>query len=153
MSGVEVAGVILGAIPLVIEAFDHCGRAYDAFATYKEYPREIMKIDSKLGAQRTVFRNSCINLLASLTDDRQRVLDMVTQPSHEMWKDQRRLNEMFSLQTGSLDQTFHSCNRTMEQIHVALQAINRETEGIRSLLRETPTVRMAENPLNSQVIC
>lgn len=65
ISGVEVAGLLLDAISLIIEAFYHWGRAYDAFATHQKYPRETMKTDSKLGAQKRIFRNSCINLLAS----------------------------------------------------------------------------------------
>ena len=142
MSGAEAAGLLLGIIPLIIEAFDHCERTYDAFATYQKYPREIMKIDTKLGAQRTVFRNNCINLLTKLTGDRKRIQDMISRPSHEMWRD-RRLNQMLLTHLETLNQTFHSCQRTMEHIYEALQAISQETEGFRKLLKETKTVSMS----------
>ena len=150
MSGLEAVGLFLGIIPLIIEAFDHCGRTYDAFATYQKYPKEIMKIDSKLGAQRTVFRNNCNNLLTKMTGDRQRAHDMLSKPSHEMWRDEN-LQESFLRQIDSLDQTLYSCRRTMEQIHDALKAISRETDGFRVLLngeQKVCTMKMQVHPRN-----
>ena len=150
MSGLEAVGLLLGIIPLMIEAFDHCGRIHDAFATYQKYPREIMKIDSKLGAQRTVFRNNCNNLLAKMTGDYQRAHDLLSNPYHEMWKNEN-LQESFLRQIDSLDQTLYSCRRTMEQIHDSLKAISRETDGFRILLngeRKVCTMKMQVQPRN-----
>ena len=133
MSGLEAVGLLLGIIPLIIEAFDHCERTYDAFSTYQKYPKEIMKMNSKLGAQRTVFRNNCNNLLTKMIGDRSRVYEMLSNPSHEMWGD-RTLNATFLRYFESLDQTFYSCQRTMEQILEALKVIGRETDGFKVLL-------------------
>jgi hypothetical protein len=63
MIGFEIVGVILGVIPLIIEGIDRSQTAFAVFAVYHHYAKELSKLDSKLGVQRTVFRNNCINLL------------------------------------------------------------------------------------------
>jgi DNA repair ATPase RecN len=139
MSGFEIVGVILGVIPLIIEAFDRSEQAFAAFAAYRRYPKELAKLDSKLGAQKTVFRNNCNNLLSTITNDRQKVHDMLSQPSHEAWQD-KILQQNFKNNVGALDQSFESCQQTMEQIYEALQSISQETEDFKAALAVDPMV-------------
>ncbi len=139
MSGFEITGVILGVIPLIIEAFNRSEQAFAAFATYRRYPKELAKLDSKLGAQKTVFRNNCINLLSTITSDRQKVHDMLSQPSHEAWHD-NMLHQTFKVRIEALDQSLESCQRTMEQIYEALQSISLETEDFKAALVVDPEV-------------
>ncbi|RDW57644.1 hypothetical protein BP6252_13726 [Coleophoma cylindrospora] len=133
MSGVEVAGLLLGAIPIALEAYDRSERAFSAFDVYRHYPKELKKLEAKLGAQKTVFRNNCINLLSTISDDRSRVYAMLSEPSHSGWQDQD-IHHALASRSNALDESFTSCQRTMEQIHEALQSIGKEAEEFQHVL-------------------
>jgi hypothetical protein len=141
MSGVEAVSLALAAIPLIIDAFDHSKKTIQAFSTYRGYPKEVKKLESKLGAQKTVFRNNCINLFSTLTDDPQIVQDMFSaRPLHGLWS-KGHLTQILTYHLDSLDQTFDSCQQTMEQISQALQAISNDTERFNAVLDRNLEVR------------
>ena len=135
MIGIDVAGLLLGAIPVIIEGYGSLEKTFAFFETLRSFPREIKKLDAKLGTQKTVFRNNCINLLSALSDDRHAVYAMLSESTHVNWQ-----NENFSrkladrVDAGALDESFLSCHRTMNLIHESLQSINREVEGFKSVL-------------------
>lgn len=141
MSGVEVAGLILGAIPLIIEGFKRSQIAFAAFDTYRHYPKELTKLNAKISAQKTVFRNNCINLLSTITNDRPKVDAMLTEISHAAWQDAAMYNTL-ATQVEALDESFTSCQRTMEQIDNALQSICKETEAFQAILIANSEVRL-----------
>jgi hypothetical protein len=133
MSGIEVAGLVLGAIPLIVECFESSQKAFRAFDTCRHYPKELTKLDAKIGAQKTVFRNTCINLLSTITNDRPKVNAMLSRSSHAGWQDEE-LQSTFANQLGALDESFTSCQRTMNQIHRTLQGICQDIEEFQALL-------------------
>lgn len=141
MSGAEVAGLLLGAIPLVIEGYDRSEKAFAAFDTYRHYPKELTKLQAKLGAQKTVFRNNCINLLSTISNDRKKVYAMLSEPSHIGWQDDD-MHLTLASRIEALDESFTSCQRTMEQIYEALQNISREVEAFQSILNSNNDVRL-----------
>ena len=133
MSGIEVAGLVLGAIPLIIEGFNRSQKAFAAFNTYRHYPKELTKLDAKIGAQKTVFRNNCINLLSTITNDRQKVHAMLSETSHSGWQDEN-MHSTLASRIDALDESFTSCQRTMDQIYQALRDICRESEAFQTVL-------------------
>lgn len=181
MSGIEVVGLVLGAIPLIIEGFNRSQKAFAAFNTYRHYPKELTKLDAKskscvcpgpktsshyvkdpnislsvqllnfsliilrhtlipaVVAQKTVFRNNCINMLTTLTNDRQMVLSMLSDTSHMGWQDEN-FQSTLAVKVDALDESFMSCQRTMDQIRYALRDICRETEAFRNVLMATNEV-------------
>jgi len=140
MSGVEVAGLILGAIPLIIEGFNQSQKAFAAFDIYRHYPRELTKLDAKIGAQKTVFRNNCINLLSVVTNDRPKVHAMLSESSHAGWHDDD-IHSTLAGRINALDESFTSCQRTMDQICQALRDICREAESFQTVLMVDDEVR------------
>ena len=71
MSGIEfIVGTVLSAVPIALETYDRSGRVFEVFSVFKQYPREVLILEAKLRAQRTIFRNNAINLLTAITKDR-----------------------------------------------------------------------------------
>jgi hypothetical protein len=140
MSGAEVAGLLLGAIPLVIEGYNRLEKAFAIYETYRSYPKELKKLEAKLGAQKTVFRNNCINLLSTISNDRPMVYAMLSESGHIGWQDDG-IHRKLASRVEALDESFLSCQRTMEQIYEALQSISREVEAFQSILNPPNEVR------------
>jgi hypothetical protein len=140
MSGIEVAGLLLGVIPLVIEGYHGLEKAFAIYEAYRSYPKELKKFEAKLGAQKTVFRNNCINLLSSISNDRPKVYAMLSDSGHVGWHD-GDIHRRLANRVEALDESFLSCQRTMEQIHEALQSISREVEAFQVILNPPNEVR------------
>ena len=146
MAGVEAVSLVLASVPLIIEAFDHSERAIQAFSTYRGYPKEVKKMESKLGAQKTVFRNNCINLLSTLTGDRRTVRNMLSaRSSHDLWS-KEHLTQILTYHLDSLEQTFDSCQQSMEQISQALQAISKDVGEFSAVLNRSHEVNPVSSP-------
>src|ERR1700712_1442889 len=84
MSGIElIVGTVLASVPIALEAYDRSGRVFELFSVFRQYPREVLILDAKLSAQRTIFRNNAINLLTAITKDRAKIQDVLDQPSSQ----------------------------------------------------------------------
>ncbi|KAH8686448.1 hypothetical protein BGZ61DRAFT_495124 [Ilyonectria robusta] len=129
MSGVEfILSAVLAVIPLAIEAYDHSERVFEVFSVFKQYPREVVKLDAKLGAQRTIFRNHAINLLMTITNDPQKVQDLMCQPSSEEAKRGLTLSTLYRNRVDSLKDSFMSCQQTLVQIKNSLNLLYTEAQ-------------------------
>ncbi|KPM36581.1 hypothetical protein AK830_g9997 [Neonectria ditissima] len=144
MSGVEfILSAVLAAIPLAIEAYDHSERVFESFSVFKQYPREVLKLEAKLGAQRTIFRNHTINLLTAITNDRDTVQDVMSRPSSEEARQGLMLNALYRNRVDSLKGSFLSCQKTVAQINDSLQRLCSEAQAFRVHLsqdQDVPTV-------------
>ncbi|KAK7429450.1 hypothetical protein QQZ08_004042 [Neonectria magnoliae] len=144
MSGVEsILSAVLAAIPLAIEAYDHSERVFEAFSVFKQYPREVLKLEAKLGAQRTIFRNHTINLLTTVTDDREAVQRIMSRPSSGEAQQGLMLNALYRNRVDSLKESFLSCQKTVAQINDSLQRLCSEAQAFRVHLsqdQDAPTV-------------
>ena len=139
MSGVEVAGLFLGAIPLVLQAFDRSERTMEFFRTFGRYTKYVTKFDSLLGAQKSLFRNNCIKLLTAITSDSQRAHVIVNMPVHgEDWTDQALRQRLSS--SHYLTETVQCCERVIALIQWSLQPIASELESFRTDVEREPNV-------------
>lgn len=70
MSGVEIAGLFFGVLPVVIEAVKHYRAVCQTFHTFRHYSREAKKIQKRLRVCQQVFMNECRLLLQLVVDDK-----------------------------------------------------------------------------------
>ena len=63
MSGFEVVGAVLGAIPLVISALEHYAEAVATIRVVRTAAQEFRTVARKLEAENLIFRNALMNLL------------------------------------------------------------------------------------------
>lgn len=133
MSGFEVAGVILAVIPLVLEAFDRSDRAFSAFRTFGRYPKEVLRLQAKFRAQKSIFRNDCIHLLAAVTNDNQRAHDLVRLATQATWDDEE-IRETFHQRAAAVSLTLDSCRDIIQEINGVIGGFDAELQGFKSVV-------------------
>ncbi|KAI9155559.1 hypothetical protein HJFPF1_08143 [Paramyrothecium foliicola] len=141
MSGVElIVGTILGGVPVTVLAFEKYQTLSSAVSRFRN-PKEVLRMQSKVGAQRTIFRNNAINLLSSLTNDRELVQSWMAELSCSS-KDRSCvtphksfvLPEIYHDRIDSLIDTFSSCKATLDEILRIVEKISEELAGLEKAL-------------------
>lgn len=70
MSGIEVVGLVLAAIPLVISGLEHYSEGVETIRRVRDAPAELRSVAIKLRAENIVFRNTLEILLQDSVDMR-----------------------------------------------------------------------------------
>lgn len=86
MSGVEIAGLVLGSIPLIISALEHWEELLDPAIAYWKYHGELGLAIKELRNQHASYEQSLELILTQATNDEQRSEMMENSNSH-YWKD------------------------------------------------------------------
>lgn len=63
MSGFEIAGVLLGSIPLVISALEHYKNGIDIISDFRNYRSILKSLKTKLSIQEELYRGTLQRLL------------------------------------------------------------------------------------------
>ncbi|KAJ4319906.1 hypothetical protein N0V94_003678 [Neodidymelliopsis sp. IMI 364377] len=66
MSGLEVAGVVLGALPLVISAFEHYAQGVEGVKRYYRYKTQLQNLIDAVKTQKVIFTNTLEQLLTGI---------------------------------------------------------------------------------------
>lgn len=99
MSGVEAAGFILAAIPLVISFVEHYAEGVRTINRWRKYARELKSLCRRLRSEEELFRNMCELLLRDIVSSEQELETLVSSPAGLGWSDpdlERRLQEKLS---------------------------------------------------------
>jgi tRNA threonylcarbamoyladenosine modification (KEOPS) complex Pcc1 subunit len=124
MSGIEfIIATVLAAVPIALEAYDRSNRVFEVFAVFRQYPREVLTLEAKLSAQRTIFRNNAINLLRAITRDQAAVQEVMSQPSSKSLRECLVQNPAYQLRQDALEESFMTCHQTAQQIQHALEQL------------------------------
>lgn len=146
MSGIDfIVGTVLAAVPIALETYDHSGKVFEVFSVFKQYPREVLILETKLCAQRTIFRNNAINLLTAITKDRLKVQEVMNQPSSQAARLGLVMASVYQHRMDALDESFVACRQTAEQIHNTLQMLCFQSEAFRAEVREKQDVSLDIN--------
>ncbi|KAJ0353549.1 hypothetical protein KNSL1_001979 [Colletotrichum chrysophilum] len=86
MSGFEVAGVVLGTIPLVISALEHYKQGISTIRTWRNYNRELRILILSLETERVRFQDVCEKLLVGLVSPCQ-IESMIEDPFGPAWQE------------------------------------------------------------------
>ncbi|KAI9801736.1 MAG: hypothetical protein M1825_003108 [Sarcosagium campestre] len=119
MSGFEIAGIVLGVIPLAIKSYGTIGVI---FRDYRDSEREIRKLQMMHLIQRNQFRRSIRTLLSGTVDDTT-LSGMLEDTSHPQWTDdafRRELSEVF----GKDIDTSEEFKANVELIHGSLLEVH-----------------------------
>jgi hypothetical protein len=65
MSGIEVVGLLLGAIPLAISALEHYKEGIDVISDFRNYRSTLKSLKTKLSIQEELYRGTLQRLLLS----------------------------------------------------------------------------------------
>lgn len=83
MSGFEIAGVILGSLPLLIPAIEHVRKGLST----RRYDQQLQSLVRNLNAERVKLQNVCEKLLDGLVPPSQIRL-MISEPLGDLWRDE-----------------------------------------------------------------
>lgn len=131
MSGAEVVGLVLGVLPLIISAAEHYEDVFRPIKRYRHFAPEFELYQQLLGTQKTIFRNECHLLLATLTS-RQTAKAMLKQNTHPSWIDPE-LDEKFA---GQLGESGTACKSIIVTIGINLKEIESETDSYGKILQQ-----------------
>ncbi|KAH0559285.1 hypothetical protein GP486_004201 [Trichoglossum hirsutum] len=129
MSGFEVAGVVLGVLPLVVSAIENYERILGPVITYRKYSKELKTFSTELGVQKDIFQNECVWLLSELVDAKE-LEDMLEESSHTLrtsLREDLRLNREFSQRLG---QSYQQILCVLQLIGTTLDEIYEETRDL-----------------------
>ncbi|KAF4817786.1 hypothetical protein CGCSCA5_v005441 [Colletotrichum siamense] len=88
MSGFEVAGVVLGTIPLLISALEHYKEGISTIRAWRNYDRELRSLIRNLQTERVRFQDVCEKLLVGLVSQCQ-IESMVDDPFGPAWQEEK----------------------------------------------------------------
>lgn len=84
MPGFEVAGAVLGVIPLVISALEHYQHGVQALKKWRRYENNIQCLIRNINVERARLQNVCEKLLDGLVPPSQ-IDAMVDNPNGDLW--------------------------------------------------------------------
>jgi hypothetical protein len=132
MSGVEAVGFVLGILPLLISAAEHYDDVFKPFKRYRKFAPELENYQQQLGTQKTIFRNECHWLLATLIG-RQTAREMLKDRAHASWVDSD-LDEKFARQLG---ESGAACKTIIGSIQAKLKIIEEESESFGLVIQQS----------------
>lgn len=123
MSGFEVAGIVLGSIPLVISALEHYRDGVSTIQRWRKYDRELQSLIRNLNIEKVKFQNICEKLLLGLVSPSHIEL-MIETPFGIMWRHEAVRRKMRARLSNSFD-VFES---TVEDMRSAISEMMRRLD-------------------------
>ena len=87
MSGIEVAGFILAAFPLMISALEDYRQGWEILEDWWKIKREYKKCQQNIKFQKLVFEESLEQLLSTLVYDEDELKLLIADPGGDKWRD------------------------------------------------------------------
>jgi hypothetical protein len=88
MSGIEVAGLVFGVIPIVVEILKQYSTAKHKFITFSRHAEVANDIHLRFQVTAATFNNDCRLLLQTVINHPSDVSDMIRDPKHRGWHEQ-----------------------------------------------------------------
>ncbi|KAK5633612.1 hypothetical protein RRF57_009326 [Xylaria bambusicola] len=86
MSGFEVVGIVLGAIPLLISALEHYERGIMTIQIVRRRAKVMHSLATALSTEQTILRNTCETLLGGIIDPKD-MKPLLAEPFGPLWQD------------------------------------------------------------------
>lgn len=121
MSGIEVVGLVLGALPLVLEGLKLYHEGAKSARRYLRYKWELKNLHRRIGVAYDIFLNTCGELLEGILTP-EGVEPLLSDPSGGQWKSpelKKRLQKR-------LGRSYDGYMETMLSIHTSVEGIMRK---------------------------
>lgn len=123
MSGLEVAGVVLGSLPLVISALEHYANGVHTAKRYWRYKSELRSLVLQIQTERGIFINTLEQLLGGVVRI-EHMTEFLSNPGGNAWKNaevdiklKERLRAAYEIYLGNV----RGMNRSLEVMMAKLQ--------------------------------
>jgi len=95
MSGFEIAGVVLGGVPVIVSALKLYIEGASTFQRWRFYTRELKSLIRSLETEQTKLQNVCERLLVNIVPET-KIEDMINDPFGPLWGEEataKKINE------------------------------------------------------------
>lgn len=112
MSGFEVVGVVLGALPVLVSAIQACAEGTAMVHRFRKYKSRLGFVMRNLETESVIFRSICELLLDGLVYDPSQLHALLAEPKSDAWGDLALQQKI----KGRLGESFRSFRKTMDDI-------------------------------------
>jgi hypothetical protein len=142
-TGIEVAGLVLGAIPLVISALENVENFLNPTKAFVRYRGELSRATRQLVNYYTSYEQSIQILLTPIADP-QELHNMMENTDSELWKD-KEIEEALQIRLGT---SYRAYIRTVREIEGAMMSIaeHLNIEGADKITQEGLEAIIAAHP-------
>ena len=127
----EVAGVVLGVVPIVVEAIKAWKAIHRKLRIFRHYAREVKRIYDKVRVQNCIFDNELEALLIAAGLRADLVQDMLADPGHSGWHDASNTDRI-AIQLGKDEEVYldlvQNVSASLSKIGSELRAFDRLTK-------------------------
>ncbi|KAJ5151061.1 uncharacterized protein N7482_010313 [Penicillium canariense] len=127
-----IVGTVLAGVPIVLEAYEYYWKISDGFSNFRHYSRELIKLDTIMKTQKTLFRGNIVKLLTALTKDQDLARDLLSDASKERWATIQLHGSHNPNRLESLRDAFSSWEATMKLVLDSITTVCGELEGFRT---------------------
>lgn len=124
MSGIEAAGLILGALPLVIAAVDRYRKSAEVLGNFWKFKRSYQKCMRELEYLQLAFSANLQELLLPLICDDGQIMSLMSDPGGPAWQGQ----ELEEKLQGRLSTAYELYIHSMEDIKEVVQQLGHELD-------------------------
>lgn len=124
MSGVEAAGLVLGALPLIIAALEHYAQGVSILKRLRRFHHELRGVIGQLRTEFLIFTNTCEILLQGIVRDNDLMCRLLEDPGGELWSDSNldaRLKERLRGAHEDYLETVSHMKQVMEEFETRLR--------------------------------
>lgn len=128
MSGIEIAGLLLGVFPLLISALEHYRRSTEVLDDWWQIKQEYTKCKNEIKLQELAFEGSLERFLLPLVVDDNQIAALIAEPGGTKWKDPALEDKVKSRLPKSYDlfiDTIYDIKTTVDDLKEEL-GVNRE---------------------------
>jgi hypothetical protein len=144
MSGVEIAGLVLGCIPLLIAALEHHEDMIGPTRSMLKYRGELARATRELGDLRCLFQQSLMILLKPMTRPEQ-LTEMMDNSGSVLWKEEW-IKAALEKHLGIAYSTYMDTVQDIEKIMVQMVSKIQNLKGTDSLKRHGLVAIIKQHP-------
>jgi hypothetical protein len=135
MSGLEIAGLAFGILPILVEVIKSYSTISRKIHTLRHYSKEVRSISEQLKIHNGIFLNEVRLLLRSIEDEKE-VESMLNEADHHRWKAQN-LNDKI---TAVLGESFGLCRSIIESTNDIIDAMGDDMARFEEIIKHKTKV-------------
>jgi hypothetical protein len=139
MSGLEIAGLAFGILPILIELVKSYSTISRKVHTLRHYSKEVRSISEQLKIHNGIFLNEVRLLLRSIEDEKE-VESMLNEANDRRWNG-RKLNDKIAAVLG---QSFDLCRSIIESTKDIIDAMGDDMARFDEILKQKTKVSWLE---------
>jgi hypothetical protein len=132
MSGIEIAGLAIGIVPVVVEILKSYRTTKKRLNTFRKYAQVIHDVRLRYRVAATSFTNECQLLLRAVVEDKRELAGMLDDPQHAAWLDpalETRFRAFLELDCGVFEEMILFIRDVLRDTQAALDIGNELCDG------------------------